>query len=73
MPKDEIATAITRCAGSLADSVATAESIDSCEGRTIRYGDSSQIFIDRRASANNPQQSWGFEGRVIAFDSATLA
>src|SRR5215510_11777139 len=48
VPGDEIATAITRCAGSVADSVATAESIDSCEGRTIRYADS--IFIDRRAS-----------------------
>ncbi len=29
VPKDEIATAIARCAGCLADSVATEESIDS--------------------------------------------
>ena len=44
---DELATAIARCAGCLADSVATAESIDSGEGRAIHCGGSSQIFFDR--------------------------
>ena len=39
---DEIATAIARCAGCLADSVATGESIDSGEGRAIHYGGSSK-------------------------------
>ena len=33
VPLDEIATAIARCAGCLADGVATGESIDSGEGR----------------------------------------
>ena len=42
MPQDEIATAIARCAGCLADSVATGESIDSGEGRAIHYGGSSK-------------------------------
>ena len=37
----------SRCAGCLADSVVTAESIDSGEGRAIHYGGSSQIFSDR--------------------------
>ena len=44
---DEIATAIARCAGSLTDSVATGESIDSGEGRAIHYGGSRDIFFDR--------------------------
>ena len=44
VPEDEIATAIARCAGCLADSVATRESIDSGEGRAIHYGASSKIF-----------------------------
>ena len=47
VPMDEIATAIARCAGCLADSVATGESIDSGEGRAIHYGGSSKIFFDR--------------------------
>jgi hypothetical protein len=45
--RDEIATAIARCAGCLADSVATGESINSGEGKAIHYGGSSQIFFDR--------------------------
>ena len=47
VPMDEIATAIARCAGCLADSVVAAESIDSGEGRAIHCGGSSQIFFDR--------------------------
>ena len=44
---DEIATAIARCAGCLADSVSTGESTDSGEGRAIHYGGgSSKIFFD---------------------------
>jgi hypothetical protein len=42
---DEIATAIARCAGCLADSVAIGESIDSGEGRAIHYGGGSTIFF----------------------------
>jgi hypothetical protein len=38
VPRDEIATAIARCAGCFADSVATGESVDSGEGRAIHYG-----------------------------------
>jgi hypothetical protein len=45
--RDEIATAIARCAGWLADSVVTGESIDSGEGRATHYGGSSQIFFNR--------------------------
>ena len=45
--RDEIATAIARCAGCLADSVVTGESIDSGEGRAIHYGGSSRIFFER--------------------------
>jgi hypothetical protein len=41
---DEIATAIARCAGCLADSVAIGESIDCGEGGAIDYGGSSTIF-----------------------------
>ena len=44
---DEIATAIARCAGCLADSVATGESIDGGEGRAIHYGGISKIFFGR--------------------------
>jgi len=47
VPMDEIATAIARCAGRLADSVATGESIDTGERRAIRYGGSSKNFFDR--------------------------
>ena len=46
-PLDEIATAIARCAGCLAESVATGESIDKREGRAIHYGGSSKIFFER--------------------------
>jgi hypothetical protein len=45
VPQDEIATAIARCAGCLADSVVTGESIDSGEGRAIHYGGSSKIYF----------------------------
>src|SRR5215468_3798539 len=38
VPRDEIANAIARCAGRLADSVATGESIDLEDGRAIHYG-----------------------------------
>jgi hypothetical protein len=52
VPVDEIATAIARCAGCLADSVATEEIIYSGEGSTIHYdGATSQLFFDRRVSA----------------------
>jgi len=44
---DEIATAIARCAGCLAESVATGESSDGGEARAIHYGASSKIFSDR--------------------------
>jgi hypothetical protein len=37
VPKDEIATAIARCAGCLADRAAIGESIDCGEGRAIHY------------------------------------
>jgi hypothetical protein len=46
---DEIATAIARCAGCLADSFATGERIDRGEDSAIHYGGSSQIFFDRPA------------------------
>ena len=49
VPVDEIATAIARCAGCLADSVVTGERIDRGEGRAIHYGGSNQIFFDRSA------------------------
>jgi hypothetical protein len=45
VPKNEIATAIARCAGCLADSVANGESIDCGEGRAINYGGGSMIFF----------------------------
>ena len=47
VPRDEIATAIARCGGWLADSVVTGESIESGEGGAIHYGGSSQIVFNR--------------------------
>ena len=52
VPEDEIATAIARCAGCLADGVATVGSIDSGEREpsitgAIHYGGGIQIFFDR--------------------------
>ena len=40
VPKDEIATAIARCAGNLTDSVASGETIVRGQRRAIRYGGS---------------------------------
>ena len=51
VPKDEIATAIARCAGRPTDSIATGASVDLREGGAIRYGGSSQIFFHRSACA----------------------
>jgi hypothetical protein len=45
VPGDEIATAIARCAGYLADSVAIGERIDSGEGRAIHCGGGGTIFF----------------------------
>jgi len=44
---DEIATAIARCAGCLADSVATEQSIDSGEGRAIITVQQQDLFFYR--------------------------
>jgi hypothetical protein len=47
VPPDEIANAIARFAGCLADRVLPAESIESGEGRDIHFDGSSQIFLGR--------------------------
>jgi hypothetical protein len=45
VPLDEIATAIARCAGCLADRAVIGERIDSGEGRAIHYGGDGTIFF----------------------------
>ena len=47
VPMDEIATAIARCAGCLADGVVTVESIDSGEGEPSITVQQPYVFFDR--------------------------